>query len=105
MTTCIVCGCTDLNACVVEGEACRWTEMEPGVIEINGGGICSFCAVTEILSGSEEQAEPFGQFFDETMQALQRGFDKPSDDEREEPLVELVTDYEADLYLRARRRL
>jgi hypothetical protein len=69
MITCIVCGCTDENACVDEatGERCAWVEAS----EV--GPICSFCAE---------------QFEDEDAPLV---------------LVELVSDAEADRFLRARR--
>lgn len=98
MAECIVCGCTDSTACMVDGQACSWVEIAPGVFEINGGGLCSFCA--ELA-----EAEPSGQFLDEVTEAFHRGFDKQPDSEREEPLVQLVTDHEADMFLRERRRL
>lgn len=35
---CRVCGCTDSNACVVDGQACHWIETSP-----DGSGLCSAC--------------------------------------------------------------
>jgi hypothetical protein len=77
---CTVCGCSEFAPCIDEatGETCAWIEFLPGMVEINGGGMCSFCA--------ENRAE------EENF-----GLDPP-------PLVELVSDYEADLFLRERRR-
>lgn len=37
---CIGCGCTDHNACVVDGEACHWLAVDP----VMGIGVCSCCA-------------------------------------------------------------
>lgn len=102
MITCIVCGCTDAVPCIDEatGETCMWTPIPtaPGVavMQIHGGGICSFCA--EEIDGDSDEA-----FRGQLRTALEAGFDKPSDDERDAPLVELFSDVEADRFLRARR--
>ena len=102
MITCIVCGCNSANSCLDEetGERCMWTPIPTGpgiaVIQIHGGGICSFC--TEEIDGENDEA-----FRSQLRAALERGFDKPTDAERDAPLVELVSDVEADRFLRARR--
>lgn len=102
MIECIVCGCTTDNACLDEatGETCAWVPIPTGpgvaVMQINGGGLCSFCA--EEIDGESDPT--FGTHL---RAALERGFEKPSDDERDAPLVELVSDAEADRFLRARR--
>ncbi len=36
---CIGCGCTDHNACVIEGVACDWLEVD----QVMGVGVCSCC--------------------------------------------------------------
>jgi hypothetical protein len=107
MITCIVCGCTDDNACVdgTTGESCSWVPIPTGpgiaVMQINGGGICSFCA--EEMAGYDGSTDGNEEFPAQMRAALERGFNKPSDDERDAPLVELVSDAEADRFLRARR--
>ena len=48
MNVCIVCGCTDLAACVsVDGEPCSW------VIDTPDGPVCSACVLTPIAVVSE----------------------------------------------------
>lgn len=96
MITCIVCGCTDENACFdnATGATCGWIELTPGVTDINGGGLCSFCA--------EDRADD-PDFSAQLHAALDRGLNKPADSERDAPMVELVSEHEADLYIRARR--
>ncbi len=102
MITCLVCGCTDEAACVdaATGETCAWIEIAPGVTAFNGRALCSFCAeenpaVIAEMAGSEFQAA--------LHDALDRGLGKPTDSERNEPLVEVFSDHEASLFLRARR--
>lgn len=99
MLKCIVCDCTDRDPCIDRtGGTCGWVEFSPGVITFNGGGLCSFCA-----EENPEILEEFGRTYPGLHAALDRGLLKPSDGERDEPLVELVSDAEADRFLRARR--
>lgn len=98
MTTCIVCGCYEFRPCIsATGEVCQWVEVSPGVFDIDGGGLCSSCA-GEIADDPEFIADNA-----ELHAALERGLLKPTDAERDAPLVELATDYEADLFIRERR--
>lgn len=92
---CIVCGCSDFNPCIDErtGESCAWIEFQPGVTSFNKGGLCSFCAETRVNDVD---------FVATAEAALRRGFEKPSNEEPDEPLVEIFSDYEATQYLRAR---
>lgn len=48
MTTCIICGCSDEDACVddVTGETCGWAELDLTGIEGRQPrelGVCTFC--------------------------------------------------------------
>lgn len=43
MRTCVVCGCTDEQACQLEtGELCAWAMKY-----LDGTGICTFCAADD----------------------------------------------------------
>lgn len=93
MTECIVCGCTDDRACFDQqsGQTCAWVEFEPGLAQIDGKGLCSFCAY---------RADAGDVDVLRTLElAIRRGFTKEKSDE---PLVQLYSDYEATEYLRAR---
>jgi hypothetical protein len=75
---CLGCGCTDDNACVDEetGRTCTWfldNEMD----------VCSFCAAIAIAMAEADERD-----------VAERSA---------RPLVELVSDYEADLFIRNRR--
>ncbi len=95
MITCIICGCSEFEPCIdgATGETCAWL---PGFVDYNktgadreASGLCTFCA--------EEAAR-------ERIQCGIPPFDGDEDlIERDAPLVELVSEGEADRFLRARR--
>lgn len=79
---CVGCGCTDNTACVDErGEACAW--VEDFILDGERVDICSEC----VRFGLEVLAETGGKV-----------------PEGGAALVELASDYEADLFIRERRK-
>jgi hypothetical protein len=105
MTTplgCILCGRTDDDACLNEtGETCAWVELAPGVLILDqgeraGGGLCSFCAAQLERSTSEDQAYVAG--------LIREGLSSQSFEawKAAQPMVELVTEAQANAYLRTR---
>jgi hypothetical protein len=96
MSVCISCECTDENACVDDqnGNRCSWIELRPGVFEINGGGLCSFCA---------EELEEYLDHETLIQSTIEGLLDATPGVEAAESLVELVSDAEANSFLRARR--
>lgn len=54
-STCISCGCNDNHACVVDGQACHWLEID----NVMGLGVCSNCpdALPELHARQKELVE------------------------------------------------
>lgn len=86
---CMVCKCTDDNACVDEatGDTCAWADYDGAIVNVDGLGVCTFCAA------AADAGDP---------EVLARIHEVVTREKATEPLVQLYSDYEATQYLRAR---
>jgi len=93
---CIVCDCTDDDACVDEIDGvCEWVFVGPELLAIHDHGLCTFCTShPDVWQADDEDIARMAQW------AFEHGLTKRGDDE---PLVQLVSDAQANEFLKARR--
>lgn len=94
---CMLCACADFDPCRDEnGEPCSWSEFAPGVAEIAGRGVCSFCAA--------ENADLMADLARVTFAALRQAvLSGQIQSELPRTLVALASETEADRLIRSRR--